>query len=204
MLNPKQTELLIASRDDAERLPDIINNLHDLARLESGASVSERRIQPPDELVRHAVSEARELGSASNAKIAMQIEPGLLPALVSADQIGHAFSNLISNAAKHSPPGEEIIVAVSAQDGGRAVCFTVTDHGPGVPTAEHERVFDKFYRLPGEPREGAGFGLAICREIVRAHDGQIGVPAADVPFGPGNRWLRSAGSRLVGRGDDGS
>ena len=53
-LNPKQTELLIASRDDAERLLDLINNLLDLARLESGAAVSERRAQPPEELVRHA------------------------------------------------------------------------------------------------------------------------------------------------------
>ena len=177
-LNPKQTELLIASRDDAERLLDLINNLLDLARLESGAAVSERRVQPSDELVRHAVNEARELVFASGAKITTQIEPNLPPVLASADQLGHVFSNLISNAAKHSPPGEEIVVAARPQDGGRAVRFSVTDHGPGVPPAERERVFDKFYRLPGEPREGAGLGLAICREIVRAHDGQIGVVAA--------------------------
>ena len=61
--------------------------------------------------------------------------------------------------------------------------FSVTDHGPGVPVTERERIFEKFYRLPGEPREGAGLGLAICREIVRAHDGQIGVTAR-------RRWTR--------------
>ena len=65
--------------------------------------------------------------------------------------------------------------------------FSVTDHGPGVPPAERERVFEKFYRLPGEPREGAGLGLAICREIVRAHDGQIGVAAA--PEGRGSEFF---------------
>ena len=65
--------------------------------------------------------------------------------------------------------------------------FSVTDHGPGIPAAERERVFEKFYRLPGEPREGAGLGLAICREIVRAHDGQIGVTAA--PGGRGSEFF---------------
>ncbi len=175
-LNPKQTELLIASRDDAERLLDLINNLLDLAKLESGASVSERRAQPPEELVRRAVHEARDLVSFAGLKLATHVDDHLPPVAISADQLSHVFSNLISNAAKHSPPGEEIVVAAVAQ--GRAVRFSVTDHGPGIPAAERERVFEKFYRLPGEPREGAGLGLAICREIVRAHDGQIGVVAA--------------------------
>ena len=178
MLNPKQTELLIASRDDAERLLDLINNLLDLAKLESGASVSERRASTAEELVRHAADEAREWVSAAGATIVTQIKPGTPAVAVSADQIGHVFSNLLTNAAKHTPPGEEIIVAARAENGGRLVRFSVTDRGPGVPPAERERVFEKFYRLPGEPREGAGLGLAICREIVRAHDGEIGVIAA--------------------------
>ena len=176
-LNPKQTELLIASRDDAERLLDLINNLLDLAKLESGAAVSERRAQPPEELVRRAVREARDLVSAAGLNLAMRVD-GHLPAVaISADQLSHVFSNLISNAAKHSPPGEEIVVAARAEEEGRAVRFSVTDHGPGIPAAERERIFEKFYRLPGEPREGAGLGLAICREIVRGHDGRIGVTA---------------------------
>ena len=181
-LNPKQTELLIASRDDAERLLDLINNLLDLAKLESGAAISERRAQRPEDLVRYAANEARELVSAAGATITIRAEEGLPSVVVSADQLGHVFSNFISNAAKHSPPGEEITVAARSEKVGRAVRFSVVDHGAGVPPAERERVFEKFYRLPGEPREGAGLGLAICREIVQAHNGEIGVVA-----GPGGR-----------------
>ena len=181
-LNSKQTELLLASRDDAERLLDLINNLLDLARLESGAAVSERRTTRPEDLVRHATADARDLLSVSGLKIVTQIDAPLPPVAVSADQISHVFSNLISNAAKHSPPGEEITVAARAEEGGRVVRFSVVDNGPGVPPAERERIFEKFYRLAGEPREGAGLGLAICREIVRAHDGRI-----DVVTGPGGR-----------------
>ncbi len=177
-LNPKQTELLIASRDDAERLLDLINNLLDLAKLESGASVSERRAQDPQELVRQALDASREVASAAGAQLVMQIASNLPPVAVSVDQLRHVFSNLVSNAAKHSPPGEEIVLAARTEDDGRSVRFSVTDRGPGIPPAERERVFEKFYRLPGEPREGAGLGLAICREIVRSHDGQIGVVPA--------------------------
>ena len=186
-LNSKQAELLIASRDDAERLLDLINNLLDLAKLESGAAVSERRATQPADLVRHAADAARELVSAAGVQIIVKVEANVPPVAVSADQLGHVFSNLISNAAKHSPPGEEIVVGARAVDDGRSVRFNVTDHGPGVPRAERERVFDKFYRLPGEPREGAGLGLSICREIVRAHDGEIGVVPA--PSGRGSEFF---------------
>ena len=186
-LNPKQTELLLASRDDAERLLDLINNLLDLAKLESGASVSERRAQPPEEMVRRAVQEAREIAAAAGSHLAMRVEGHPPPVTISADQLSHVFSNLISNAAKHSPPGEEIVVAARAEDEGRAVRFSVSDQGPGIPVAERERVFEKFYRLPGEAREGAGLGLAICREIVRAHDGRIGVTAN--PGGRGSEFF---------------
>lgn len=186
-LNPKQAELLIASRDDAERLLDLINNLLDLAKLESGASVSERRAIRPEDLVRRATDEARELVSALGAQIVARIEADAPPVAVAVDQFGHVFSNLLSNAAKHSPPGEEIVIGARMVDGGRLVRFSVTDHGPGVPRAERERIFDKFYRLPGEPKEGAGLGLAICREIVRAHDGEIGVVPA--PGGRGSEFF---------------
>ena len=179
--------MLIASRNDAERLLDLINNLLDLARMESGASVSEHRAQHPEDLVRQAVHEARDLVSAAGVTITAQVAAGLPPIVVSADQLGHVFSNLISNAVKHSPPGEEISLFAQAVDEGRAVRFSVTDHGPGVPPAERERVFEKFYRLPGEPREGAGLGLAICREIVRAHDGEIGVTTG--PDGRGSEFF---------------
>ena len=186
-LNPKQTELLLASRDDAERLLDLINNLLDLAKLESGASVSERKVRRPEEMLVRAAHDAREIVLTAGAKIVTQKAESLPTVSVSADQIEHVFSNLISNAAKHSPAGEEILITARAENDGRAVRFSVIDHGPGVPTGERERVFEKFYRLPGEGKDGAGLGLAICREIVRAHEGYIGVVAG--PDGRGSEFF---------------
>ncbi len=93
---------------------------------------------------------------------------------VEPQQIFHAFSNLVSNAARYSRAGEEIVIAAQRdRDGG--VRFSVTDHGPGIPLQYQPRMFEKFFRVPGTDSRGAGLGLAITREIVTAHDGHVGV-----------------------------
>ena len=84
------------------------------------------------------------------------------------------------------------MIAAQAGDGKRSVRFSVADRGPGVPSTERERVFEKFYRLPGELKEGAGLGLAICREIVQAHDGEIHVNPA--PGGRGSEFFFTLGA----------
>jgi CheY-like chemotaxis protein len=103
-------------------------------------------------------------------------------------QISHVFSNLIHNAVKHSP-GEEVVVKAAREDGG--IRFSVTDKGPGIPPKYQPYLFEKFYRVPGAERTGAGLGLSIAREIVRAHHGSIGVKSVpgqgaefyfDIPF----------------------
>ena len=104
-------------------------------------------------------------------------------------QVSHVFSNLITNAVKHSPPGEEVIVKAEREDGG--VRFSVSDKGPGISPKFQPYLFEKFYRVPGAERTGAGLGLSIAREIVRAHHGSIGVKSVlgkgsdfyfDLPF----------------------
>ena len=92
---------------------------------------------------------------------------------VDSRQLGHVFSNLIANAVTHSKPGDEIILAADKQDG--KVRFSVIDHGPGIPAEFQARIFERFFRVPGSDPRGAGLGLAIAREIVTAHGGEIGV-----------------------------
>ncbi len=82
-LNAKQTELLLASRDDAERLLDLINNLLNLARLESGASAAERVVCQPDQLVRNAVAQASDLVTGGVTQIVAETDPDLPPVVIS-------------------------------------------------------------------------------------------------------------------------
>jgi NtrC-family two-component system sensor histidine kinase KinB len=107
-------------------------------------------------------------------RLVTEIAPNLPDLTVDAAQIGHVFSNLVSNAAKHSQPGQEIVLSASLN--GQGVRFGVRDHGPGIPREFHSRVFERFFRIPGsEALKGIGLGLAIAREIIVSHGGTIGV-----------------------------
>jgi two-component system sensor histidine kinase KdpD len=80
--------------------------------------------------------------------------------------------NLLDNAAKFSPPGSEIEVGVEPDS--RFLQVWVADHGSGIPTADLERIFEKFYRIERpDAVHGTGLGLSICKGIVEAHGGQI-------------------------------
>ena len=102
------------------------------------------------------------------------MEPDLPAVTVDRQRINHVFTNLIANAIKYSPvDGKIVLNAAPAGDNG--VEFSVTDQGPGIPEEYHTRIFDRFFRVPGQIKTGAGLGLSIAREIVVAHGGRIGV-----------------------------
>lgn len=172
-LNPKQTELLLAAREDSERLLRMINDLLDLARIESGSRRMSLERKSPNDLVQKALSELGTVAEARAAKLKAEVDANLPDVAVEPQQIFHVFSNLVSNAAKYSRPGGEILLTAKRDDDG--VRFSVIDHGPGIPLQYQPRMFEKFFRIPGTDSHGAGLGLAITREIVAAHDGQVGV-----------------------------
>src|SRR5262245_9079616 len=89
------------------------------------------------------------------------------------ERIGHVFSNLISNALRHTERDGSVTLQASLSNG--AVRFTVTDTGKGIAKEYHERVFDKFFQVPESGPKGTGLGLYIAKEIVRGHGGEIGV-----------------------------
>jgi signal transduction histidine kinase len=172
-LNPKQVELLLAAREDSERLLRMINDLLDLARIESGSRRMSLERHSPNDLVQKAASELVDLAEARDARLKPEVEAGLPEVAVEPQQIFHVFSNLVSNAAKYSRAGEEIVIAARRDREG--VRFSVIDHGPGIPLQYQSQMFEKFFRVPGTDSRGAGLGLAIAREIVAAHDGHVGV-----------------------------
>ena len=90
------------------------------------------------------------------------------------ERISLVFSNFLSNALKYSYRETEIILRARLLNS-EFVRFSVVNSGPGLTEEEQARVFDKFYRGPGNKGEGAGLGLSIARQVVQAHDGRIGV-----------------------------
>jgi two-component system, NtrC family, sensor histidine kinase KinB len=172
-LTRKQTEVLLAAREDSERLLRIINDLLDLARLESNETRQVFETVSPETLISAVIERCEPLAESQGAKLKAETTPGLPFVNVDPRQILHVFSNLISNAAKHSKFGDTIVI--SAQPRSDSVRFSVTDNGPGIPKEFQNKIFERFFRLPGSDRDGVGLGLAITREIVSAHGGNVGL-----------------------------
>jgi two-component system, NtrC family, sensor histidine kinase KinB len=192
-LTRKQTEILLAARDDSERLLRIINDLLDLARLESNEARQVFETVSPESLIKTAIDRGEPLAESRGFKLKAKAESGLPLVNVDPRQIHHVFSNLISNAAKHSKFGDTIVVAAKPRKG--FVRFSVADSGPGIPKEFQSKLFERFFRLPGSDREGVGLGLAITREIVTAHGGSVGLNSSpgegsefyfDLPVMPGS------------------
>jgi signal transduction histidine kinase len=172
-----QRELLETARDSADRLLRILNDLLDLVRLESGVARLEKVPVPVGRLLDDMAREIRPIADANAQTVEVRVDTPIDAVSVDPDRIRHVFINLLSNAAKYSPEGSVITLYAAPGDPGY-LRFGVRDQGPGVPQESLGRIFDKFYRVPGVTRKGAGLGLAIAREIVLAHGGAIACSAA--------------------------
>jgi len=177
-LSERQADLVFTARDDADRLLKTLNDLLDLAKLEQGpsplqlASVSSRGV------VETAVRETSEIAHAASITLKTKISDNLQNIYIDQQRMTYVFANLITNAIKYSPQGAEVIVQAEpgrTRNDKPGVRFSVKDHGPGIAAEHQEHIFDRFYRVPGTSKSGAGLGLSIAREIVVAHQGEIGV-----------------------------
>jgi signal transduction histidine kinase len=177
-LNEKQFDLVATAREDADRLLRTLNDLLDLAKLEQGPSQLQLVRDRPRDVVEAAVREAREVASASGVRIETEIAPRLPEVEIDRQRIAYVFSNLITNAIKYGAPGAQVIVKAELgrdREENPRVRFSVRDFGPGISPEHQEHIFERFYRVPGSNKTGAGLGLSIAREVVVAHQGEIGV-----------------------------
>jgi signal transduction histidine kinase len=173
-LTPKQTELLLDARDNAERLLTMINNLLDLARIEEGRVQLRRVPESPATLLRTAADALRPRANDKEVTVAVESPDDLPPVAVDAERMGHALGNLLDNALAHTERGGRITLGAAASDG--EVVLSVADTGVGIPPEHLPHLFERFSRVPGRsPEGGTGLGLAIVREIVAAHGGGITV-----------------------------
>lgn len=147
----------------------------DLARLEHGAL--ELRRSPTDlhALLRDAVAEIEPLLLSFDSRATLDCAPAMPQPLCDAEIVHRIVANLLSNAAKHSPPGTT--VRVSARPTGEGlITVSVADEGEGIAPADQARIFEKFQQLEaGAATGGAGIGLAFCKLAVEAHGGSIWV-----------------------------
>jgi signal transduction histidine kinase len=169
-LSPKQTELLLDARDNAERLLARVNNLLDLARLERGRVQLNLLPVPPAGLLHTAAEAIGPRAADKGVVISVDAPPDLPCVAADAQRLGHALENLLDNALTYTDRGGHINLTATAAD--NAVTLTVADTGIGIPPEHLPHIFDRFFRVPDRSQgSGTGLGLAIVREIITAHGG---------------------------------
>lgn len=171
-LTSQQADLMAAARQDCERLQGIVDDILDLSRIQAGRIELHARPIDLAGLVLHAMRESEAAARAGGVEL-RQEEP--LPALAleaDPERIDVVLVNLLGNAVRHTPPGGRVGVRVLRTSDG--VRFEIQDTGEGIPSQYLDRIFERFFQVPGGRRGGVGLGLYISREVVRAHGGEMG------------------------------
>jgi two-component system sensor histidine kinase KdpD len=171
LTDTEKADLLATVIDESERLNRFIANLLDMTKLESGAVVPNTALHDLGEIVGSALRRASKI--LARHQIELELAGGLPMLELDAVLFEQVLFNLLDNAAKYSPAGTTIrILGWRDKD---AVCLQVLDEGDGIPPADLEQIFDKFYRAEkgDRVRAGTGLGLAISRGFVEALQGQI-------------------------------
>ncbi|HET8723638.1 MAG TPA: ATP-binding protein [Anaeromyxobacteraceae bacterium] len=172
-LTAQQADLMAAARQDCERLQSIVDDILDLSRIQAGRIEIQAQAVDAAGLVRHAAREAEGAARAAGVALGLELPPEPLPVKADPERIGVVLANLLANAIRHTPPGGSVDVRAAAGAGG--VRIEVQDAGEGIAPQYLDRIFDRFFQVPGSRRGGLGLGLYISREVVRAHGGDMGV-----------------------------
>ena len=192
----KEAQLKAASviEDESKRMMRLVEELLEFSRLESGQITMVKEPVDLKELLQQCHEIFLMRAEEKHLQLKTEIEP-LSPVTGDIDRLEQVFNNLLDNALKHTPSGGKVSI-IARQPHPNLVEIAVTDTGPGIPGEQLRHVFERFYKAdPSAGKTGAGLGLAIARQIVRAHGGDINVKSA---LGQGTEFLvRLPVNRLI-------
>lgn len=178
----RETDLMHTAIAETDRLIDLVNSLLDLSRLQGGALMLQREEVAATALMKAVVESFR--ARADEQGVFLMIEAADFEPRLSVDaiQFPRVLSNLVDNALRHSHRGGHVVLA--AHQNGPRVEISVRDEGEGIAAVHLVRIFEPFVQV-GQRSGGAGLGLALCRELVQAHDGRLDVTSQP---GQGSRF----------------
>ena len=167
-----RTEFLYGIGVEVERMSQIIAELLDLARIESGMADLNLAVVDLNQVVAPAADRLRAQAARHEVTLEVAMDREALPVLADADRAGRVVMSLVHNAIKFTPPSGSIQVSTQRRDG--EAIISVRDSGAGLALDELDRVFERFYKAdPSRSGAGAGLGLSIARHTVRQHGGRI-------------------------------
>ena len=170
-MNPEQKKLVQDIKGDSQRLLNITTELLDLTQIESGNI--QLNIQPvhAEQIVAQALDAVHSLALEKSITIEKNIAQNLPAIKADADKTTWVLLNLLTNAIRYSSPNTKVIISVQPKE--NVISFSVKDFGKGIEEKYQNKVFEKFFQVPGSQSGGSGMGLAISKEIIEKEGGKI-------------------------------
>lgn len=191
-VNEEQQNLLGSIKDDANRLLKITGELLNMTQVESGNIQMAVAATDVTEILNYAAGANKTGAEKKNIKLELVIEENLPKVLADEEKTAWVLTNLISNAIRYSYENSTVYIRVKTNN--NKIEFSVTDTGQGIAPQYKDKIFDRYFRVPGTKKEGTGLGLSISKEFIEAEGGQIHMTS---DFGAGSTftfWLNAAGS----------
>lgn len=184
-LTSEQKELVQSLKEDNKRLLRILSELLDLTQVESGKIQLFLQEVEAKTLIEKAIASVSNVAKEKKLKINVSLDGNENEVYADADKCTWVLNNFLTNAIRYSPEGQNIDLRVLSA--GNQLVFSVKDYGKGIEPQYRDRLFDRYFRVPGT-KDGTGLGLAICKEFIEAQGGKIAVES--VP-GEGSRFYFS-------------
>jgi signal transduction histidine kinase/HAMP domain-containing protein len=185
-LNKEQTELVDSLKQDNRRMIKIVSELLDLSQVESGNIQLQPQPVTPLNIIQYAMDTVQKQAAQKEITIRTNVPDTLPRVLADVEKTAWVLVNLLTNAIRYSGKGAVIDLSVSDM-GTEMMSFVVQDYGKGIPEAFRNKIFERFFQVPGaKGNQGSGLGLAISKEFIEAQGGIIGVESEE---GKGSRFF---------------
>jgi PAS domain S-box-containing protein len=172
-MNDDQKQLVESIKDDSQRLLKITGELLNLSQLETGNIQLNIGKSNPHEIVKYAVEAVKVQADQKQIQLVIDANENLKNVKADAEKTGWVLINYLSNAIRYSSEKSTILIKLKEEND--QMVFQVIDTGKGIDTRYKDKVFDKYFQVPGSQKSGTGLGLAISKEFIEAQNGSVGV-----------------------------
>ena len=184
-ITDKQKNMLERSSYRIKELLNLISDLLDIPRIDTGQIVPEMKPVSLSQVVKASMGDLRDQAKQKGVKLKAELPPALPKIYGSAPRLQQVITNLMNNAINYTPEGSVII---RINEGDKEIQVEVMDTGIGIPPEDLPRIFDDFFRASNVETKGTGLGLSITRRIVEAHGGRIWVESPCLETGKGSKF----------------
>mgnify|MGYP001298764660 FL=1 len=183
-LNAEQQNLVESIKDDANRLLKITGELLNMTQVESGNIQLAILPSDPKEILKYAINATKTQADQKQIQFQLNCPDKVSKIQADNEKTAWVLTNLISNAIRYSYDNSTVFLTIKETN--KHVIFSVKDTGQGIAPQYKDKIFDRYFRVPGTKKEGTGLGLAISKEFIEAQGGQITV---DSEFGAGSTFI---------------